>query len=63
MSMVDGRRPTTAAVGCAGIGGVVGGVIAVVASEDIAKGGVIGAAIGLAFGVIVVLLQGTGVHS
>lgn len=52
----------TACDGCAGIGGVIGGIVAVLAEQDIGKGGVIGAAIGLVFGLFFVLVQGSGVH-
>jgi hypothetical protein len=49
----------TACVGCAGIGGAIGGAIAMLAGEDIAKGGVMGATVGLALGAILVFLRGS----
>jgi hypothetical protein len=53
----------TACNGGAGLGGVLGGVIATVAGRDIAKGGVMGAALGLICGAVFALLQASGVHS
>jgi hypothetical protein len=53
----------TACDGGAGVGGVFGGAVAMLAGEDIAKGGIVGAAIGLVLGAVPVLLQASGVHS
>jgi hypothetical protein len=53
----------TACEGGAGIGGVFGGAIAMLRGKDIAKGGIVGAAIELVLGAIPVLLQASGVHS
>ena len=52
----------TACAGGAGIGGVLGGLIAVLADENIATYGVIGGAIGLVLGVVAVISQATGLH-
>jgi hypothetical protein len=53
----------TACTGGAGIGGVLGGLIAVLMDEDIATWGVVGAALGLFFGAILAILQAPGIHS
>jgi hypothetical protein len=53
----------TACDGAAGIGGVFGGAIAMLRGKDIAKSGIVGAAIGLVFGVVLAILQLSGVHS
>jgi hypothetical protein len=53
----------TACDGGAGIGGVLGGGIAMLAGEDIARGGIVGAAIGLVFGAVIAILQVFGIHS
>jgi hypothetical protein len=53
----------TACDGCAGICGVLGGVVAWALDEDIARGGLIGALLGFVFGVIVTFAQAQGVHS
>lgn len=52
----------TACNGCAGIGVALGGGVAWLADEDIAKGGIIGAVMGMALGAILALVQGS-VHS
>ena len=53
----------TACEGGAGVGGVFGGVIAMLRGKDIAKGGIVGATIGLVLGAVPVFLQASGVHS
>jgi hypothetical protein len=53
----------TACDGGAGIGGVFGGAVAALTGKDIAKGGIIGAVIGLVCGAVLALLQMSGVHS
>jgi hypothetical protein len=46
----------TACNGGAGLGGVIGGAVALLAGEDVAKGGVFGAVIGLALGAFAAVL-------
>lgn len=53
----------TACDGCSGVCGVLGGMIAMAAERDIAKGGTVGAMVGFALGVILALAQAPGVHS
>lgn len=53
----------TACNGGAGLGGVIGGVIAALTGKDIAKGGITGAALGLLGGAGLAFLQAAGIHS
>jgi hypothetical protein len=48
--------------GGAGLGGVIGGAYALWTGDDIAKGGVLGAVVGLAFGAVVAVLLAIGVY-
>ncbi len=53
----------TACDGGAGIGGVLGGGIAMLAGKNIATGGIVGGIIGIASGSVVAILPALGIHS
>jgi hypothetical protein len=53
----------TAMVGGGGIGGIVGGLAAWMLDKDLARGGLLGGAVGVVYGIMLAVLQSSGLYS
>jgi hypothetical protein len=53
----------TAVVGGLGVGGIVGGAVALLLDKDLAQGGILGGVLGMILGALLAILQSSGLYS